>query len=411
MKHEITKFLPLLLLYLLLVIMFSSTTFQGDESGYVSYATRLLQGYQSPDGEIKLWWGIGYPIVLTPFIFLKLPWLAAKLLNAFFLFGAIIYFYKTLSLYIEKKYATIFTLFLGLYPPLIREIHLLLTESLVFFLVCGFTFHFCRSYREYGNSWFHLLAASVYLGYLALTKVFFGYVILAGLLSFLVLFIWRRTDRVMKTTCIYLMALIWCIPYLLYTYSLTGKVFYWGTSGGMSLYWMSTSYNTNEYGSWFSPKDVKEIPELTPHRDFFDKITGFSEVAMDDAFKKQAIENITHYPVKYFVNWIANIGRLLFSYPFSYTSQKLSTYFYILPNMFIVVSFILSVYPAILRRRTVPYEIYALLFFILITFGGTSLLSAYDRQFRPLVPVLLLWLSFVYLRILKIEVRSEVEIS
>lgn len=261
------------------------------------------------------------------------------------------------------------------------------------------------------NSWFHLLAASVYLGYLALTKVFFGYVILAGLLSFLVFFIWRRTAREKKTIYVYLMALILCIPYLFYTYSLTGKVFYWGTSGGLSLYWMSTSYNTNEYGSWFPPKKVKEIPELTPHRDFYDKISNFSEVARDDAFKKQAIENITRYPLKYLVNWVANIGRLLFSYPFSFTSQKLSTYFYIVPNMFIVVLFILSVYPAILRRRFIPYEIYALLLFNFIAFGGTSLLSAYDRQFRPLVPVLFLWLSFVYVRILKIEVRSEAEIS
>jgi hypothetical protein len=95
------------------------------------------------------------------------------------------------------------------------------------------------------------------------------------------------------------------------------------------------------------------------------------------------------------------VGRLLFSYPFSYTPQKISTYFYLLPNMFLVVFLVGSVYPAVLKRTTIPYEIYALLFFALIVMGGTSLLSAYDRQFRPLVPIFLLWLSFVYVRIWK----------
>lgn len=411
MKHDILKFLPLLALYLFFVFMFSSTTFVGDEGGYVKYASLLSHGYEFLNGEATLWWGPGYPIVLVPFALLQLPWLAAKLLNAFFLFGSIIYFYKTMNLYIENKYATIVTLFLGLYPPLMREVHLLITESLVFFLVCGFLYHFCRLHRELENSWFHLLVSSIYMGYLALTKIFFGYVILAGLLSFLAFFLWRRTDSAKKTTLIYLIALILCIPYLLYTYSRTGKIFYWGTSGGMSLYWMSTSYNANELGSWFSLKNVQDFPELAPHKDFFNKITSLPETAMDDAFKEQAIENITHYPVKYFGNWAANIGRLLFSYPFSYTNQKISTYFYILPNMFIVVLFLLGVYPAISRRKIIPFEIYALLLFALITFGGASLVSAYDRQFRPLIPILLLWLSFVYLRILKIEMVSDVEIS
>ncbi len=411
MKRDILKFLPLLVLYAIFVFIFSSNTLVGDENGYVKYASQIAQGFGSPSGETTLWWGPGYPIVLAPFVLMKSPWLATKLLNAFFLYGAIIYFYKTVSLYIESKYATVLTLFLGLYPPLIREVHLLLTESLVFFLVCGFLFHFCKLHRKSGNSWLHLFAASFFLGYLALTKVFFGYVILVGLLSFLIFFVWRRTENAKKTTFVYLIALIFCIPYLLFTYFRTGKVFYWGTSGGMSLYWMSTTYNPDELGSWYSFRDVQKSPELAPHRDFLNKITSLSETAMDDAFKKQAIENITHYPLKYLSNWAANVGRLLFSYPFSFTNQKLSTYFYILPNMFIVGAFILSVYPGFIRRKIIPYEIITLLIFVIISFGGTSLVSSFDRQFRPLIPILLLWLAFVYLRILRIEVRSETDLA
>jgi hypothetical protein len=266
-------------------------------------------------------------------------------------------------------------------------------------------FHFCKLFRGTEKKTFHLVVASLYLAFLALTKIFFGYVILAGLVLSLLLFVWRRQDPQKKTALFYGLALIWCIPYLLVTYSWTGKVFYWATSGGMSLYWMASPY-AGELGSWFSDDDVQALPELAPHREFFAGLADLSEVERDGAIKKQALENIIHHPLGYLRNWIANVGRLLFSYPYSYTPQKLSTYFYLLPNMFLVVFLLLSVYPAFLRRRAIPYEIYALLLFTSIALGGTSLLCAYDRQFRPLVPILLLWLAFVSVRILRIELRD-----
>lgn len=408
--YEMLSFLPLLILYLFLTVIFSSNTFIGDEGGYFEYANHLLNGRYSTRDHITLWWGPGYPIVLAPFIFFNLPLLAAKLLNPFFIFGAIVYFYKTLNLYTSKKYSIILAYCMGMYPPLIREVHLLLTESLVFLLVCGFMFHFCKLYKKPKSLWLHLLAASTYLGYLALTKIFFGYVILAGLSTVLFLFVWQRKDCFRKTVYVYVLALVWCAPYLIFTYSLTGKIFYWGTSGGSSLYWMSTPYK-NELGSWFDVAQVQKLPALSPHRDFFYRLAGLSEVARDDALKKKAIDNIAHHPRKYFINFISNIGRLLFSYPFSFTPQKLSTYFYILPNMFIVVLFTLSIYPAILRWQGIPYEIYMLLLFAIFAFGGFSLLAAYNRQFQPLAPIVLLWIYFIYTRVLKIEVRSESEIS
>jgi len=85
---------------------------------------------------------------------------------------------------------------------------------------------------------------------------------------------------------------------------------------------MSTPYNT-EMGDWFDIVDVQERPELAQHREFYDKLAGLSREERDSEYKKQSIDNITHHPAKYFINWMANIGRLLFSYPFSYTPQKL----------------------------------------------------------------------------------------
>ncbi len=403
MKRAIAKLLPLLLLYLLLVILLSTDAFQRNEGGYFAYARRLLGDYDS--SHLRLWWGPGYSLVLVPFVALDLPLLAARLMNAFFLFGALIYFYGTVSLYLEERYSLVITYILGLYPPFMRELPFLLTENLVYLLVCGFMFHFCKLLQGTGKKPLHLLAASLYLAYLALTKIFFGYVILAGLVLSLLLFAWRRQGRRKTTTVVYGLSLLWCIPYLLVTYSWTGKVFYWATSGGLSLYWMSSPH-AGELGSWYSDDDVQTIPELAPHRAFFAEMADLSEVERDAALKRQALDNIIHHPSSFLMNWIANVGRLLFSYPFSYTPQKLGTYFYLLPNMFLVVFLLLSAYPAGMRRKAIPYEIYALLLFALIATGGTSLLCAYDRQFRPQVPIFLLWMSIVYLRILRIEMRD-----
>lgn len=275
-----------------------------------------------------------------------------------------------------------------------RGVHLLLTESLVLFLVCGFAFHFCKLHKTASRVWPHLALASSYLCYLALTKVLFGYVIGAGLVASALLLLRQRDLSRKKTVYVYLLALVGCTPYLLLTHGTTGKPFYWGTSGGMSLYWMSTPYK-EEFGDWFSRAAVQERSELFRHREFFDRISAYSEVEQDRAFKEKAVANIQTHKAKYVSNWVANVGRLLFSYPFSYTPQKLSTYFYLFPNMVIVVLLLLSALPGVRHRDSIPFEIKALLFLDLVAFGGGSLLSAYARQFIPLVPILILWLVWV----------------
>lgn len=409
-KFVFLKFIPLLVIYLFLVAKFSVDYFQADEGGYYEIANQIIKGTYFSNGIF--WWGPGYPIILIPFILLNLPVFYAKLLNAFFLFGAILYFYRTVSLYLNKdRMAIILSYCLGGYPPLVREIYLLHTESLTFFLICGFIYHFCVLYKTEDDRGRRnqLITAAIYLGCLTLTKVFFGYVILVGLLLYGFLYAIKRNKAYLRTFLIYALSMTICVPYLVVTLTQTGRVFYWGTSGGMSLYWMSTPYK-NELGDWFSYEDVINRQELIQHRDFFKEIFDLPADERDEAFKAKAVENIMQNPIKYMFNWVANIGRLFFSYPFSYTPQKLSTYYYLLPNMFIFVLLVISIYPAILRYRSIPFEIYGLILFALIALSGTSLVSAYDRQFRPLVPIFLLWISFVYYRVLQINIRPEAEI-
>lgn len=398
------KFFPLLLLYIVIVLLCYSRDFWGDEVRYVMFATNLSHGHYSPLNKINLWNGPGYPIILLPFVLLKLPWLTAKLLNPLFLFLAILYFYYTLLIYMRERTALFSSYLLGLYPPFFRYIHQLLTETVSIFLVCGFLFHFCKLHHDNKNSRFHLLAASFYLGYLALTRIFFGYVILSGLVIFLSWYLWKKKDTLKKTALVYTFAMLLCLPYLFYTYTLTGKIFYWGNSGGLSLYWISTPYE-NELGDWVDFKDVYENPQFKNHLKLFQKLEALPPIQMDDELKKQAINNIIHNPLKYFKNWAANVGRMLFNFPYTYTYQKLTTYLYLIPDMFLVVFCVLCLYPSFFGRRLIPYEIYAVILFGLISFGGSSLLSAYNRQLVYITPIFLLWILFSLTHIVKVEIR------
>ena len=123
--------------------------------------------------------------------------------------------------------------------------------------------------------------------------------------------------------------------------------------------------------------------------------------------KRRAFYNITHYPRAFFKNWLANTGRLLFSYPYAHTQQKLSTYFYFIPNMFLFFLSILLIYPTVRGRKLIPYEIFAMMSFGIIYLGGTSIVSGVcPRHAMLVVPVLSLWIIFTLMRVLEFKIAK-----
>ncbi len=403
------RFLPLLFLYAFFIFLRSPSSLEGDESRYVRHAQNLSQGYFSPPDASELKSGPGYPLALLPVVLLKLPWPAGRMLNALFLFFAVLYFFSTLRLYLKERAASFFSYVFGLYPFFLKYIHLMYSETFAIFLVCGFIFHFCKTYTEVRKSWLQGLLAVLYLGSLTLTKVFFGYVILAGILFFVILTLWRKTEALKKSALIYLGALLLCVPYLAYTYSLTGKVFYWSIYGGTNLYWMTSPYeeelgDPRGGGGGVGHLQQSGIPELTEHHGpFFEEIAALSPVEWDARLKAKALNNIHHHPRKFIKNWICNVGRMLFNYPYSYTPQRMGTLFNIWTNMFIVVFSIVCIYPSTVVRKKMPFEIFALLFFGVVSFLGSSFLAAYERHFRVLVPIFALWIIVTLTRLVKIE--------
>ncbi|HML24844.1 MAG TPA: hypothetical protein PKD09_24530 [Aggregatilinea sp.] len=413
MKSAI-RLLPLLCVYILVVVLAAPNGLAAgdDEARYVQYAENLSHGFYSPEGRSDLWFGPGYPLVLVPFTMAGLPWIAARLLNAVFLYAAAVVFYATLRLYMQERHALIGAYAFGLYLPSWYLVYRLYSEPLALLLLVLMIYFFCRVFRPGQlRPAAYVVLAGLCLAALALTKVFFGFVILAGVVVCGLLFAATRQPVFRTVVVMSAVALAACAPYLIYTYRLTHQVYYWGNSGGLSLYWMSSPY-PDDLGDWHSKTDFNS-DEYTDdghtltvnHSAFFSRVNSMTDLDRDAAFKRQAIRNIREHPVKFLKNWAANVGRLLFNYPYSYTQQKLSTYAYILPNLILLAAVIISLYPTWRARARIPHEILLLLGFDLLVFGGSSVLSAYNRQFLPVVPVIVLWIAFVWTNLARIELR------
>ena len=201
---------------------------------------------------------------------------------------------------------------------------------------------------------------------------------------------------------------------------MTGKPFYSGTGGGEIFYFRTAPY-PHEYGSWFSPADIyvdesEHAPSkglqgdlsylIKNHKPFFDEIKDLSYVERDSAFMAKAIENIVNHPKVYIKNTFVNLGRLFFNYPHSYRYERLDTYGYFIPNMFIFVLLVLSILPGAYAWRRLPFELMALVLFFLIYLGGLTVLLGLGRYFILLVPVFLLYIVFVLSKIVDIKISK-----
>ncbi len=402
------RLLPFLFLYLAICFVFAPLHNVGDESRYLYFANNLLKGFYSPPyPDYNLWNGPGYPLFLSPFIFLKIPLLYLRFLNGLLLFSSLLISFKTISIFASKKSAYIFTVILGLYFPIFEMLPLIFTECLTWFLICLFCYLFSKSYLEKEISWRLTFLTSFILAFLAMTKVIFGYVIAIMIIVslFTLLFSKLRTSA-KKSGLIFLISFIFCLPWLYYTHSLTNKLFYWTNSGSMSLYTMSAPF-PNELGDWKSEIELKQNPN---HKAFMDSIENLNSLERDEAFKNAAIKNIKKHPNKYFSNWLANIGRLLFSYPFSNQynhAQNLKTYWFILPNMFIIVILALTLPLSIVNLKKFPDSLIYLFIFFTIYLFGCTLVSTYRRMFYVTLPYWFLFISFVFNKLVSVKINKD----
>jgi 4-amino-4-deoxy-L-arabinose transferase-like glycosyltransferase len=260
----------------------------------------------------------------------------------------------------------------------------------------------------------YLLLSGVTIAILALTKPIFGYVLVFLILIVGVLWILnKKSINFQRTFLTLLIALITTLPYLIYTYHVTKKVFYWSTVGGNNLYWM-TSPNQLEYGDWFP--DIKGDSTARPYNSYFEQhiilnhAQDFEQInryesgpKRDAAYKKIAVNNIQAHPIKFLKNCISNMGRILFNFPYSYKNQHPETLLRLPFNGIIVLLSLFCVIPTFKNWKNVNFGIRLLLLFAFLYLGGSVLGSAETRMFTMIVPILIIWIPAILQKSIRIN--------
>ncbi len=365
-----------------------------DEATYLGYARNLTHGlYARPhtlNPSAFLWHGPGLPAFLAPLVALHAPLgLMRVLAGPVLLFAALCVFDALARLYVSERAALLATYGLALYLPFLTVTGDIYAEPLATLCLTLAVFFMVRSFR--GGRRDHLWAGVAFAA-LALCRLEYGYVLLAALLLSCVWLLLRRSARARHSTIAAALALVLCIPWLGYTYSLTSKPFYWGNSGGDSLYWMSAPGNL---GDWHSGTEVFALPQLASARPLFTELARMKPVEQDERLQHVAFENMRHDPTHYLANVGRNVSRLLFNAPysfgaahapFSFTREKNGAVIYAVPNALLLVLLGAALVLGIRTRDRLGPEILPVAVLIALGFAVHVPLAAYARFVIPLIP-------------------------
>ncbi|WP_426583649.1 ArnT family glycosyltransferase [Mucilaginibacter sp. R-33] len=397
-------FSPFLVYYVYRVLKFKYPVLYGDEPRYVGFASNLIHGFYSPPApDINLWSGPGYPIVLMPCAALHLPVIWYPLLNALFFYLSVVFFYQALRYMVKEKLAMLFAVIWAFYINLYQFLPAIYTEVFTSFLIVSIVYSVTLYFVKHKT--IYLVLSGFLIGFLALTKIIFGYVILLCLIICLLLSI-IKAIRISCINAVYIfaIALLTTVPYLSYTQHLTGKIFYWGNSGGMSLYWMSSPYDL-EYGDWKAPylsNSILPMPFKSTEGDSLLQANHAKEISFimahqgveqDELFKKAAIRNIKSAPKKFVKNYFYNISRMLFDFPYSYTYQVTQTISNIITGSLLLWASVICLVISVINRKQIIYPVKLTMLLFTVYFLLSGFASAYVRQLDVVVPILLFWIA------------------
>ena len=234
-QNPFLLFSPFLLLYIILVLKFSVNALVGDEIRHIYFANNLLNGFYSPSSpHVNLAIGPGYPIIISPLLALHLPYLCIKLLNPLFYYLSTIFLFRSLIQMVSFRKTLLVCLFWSCNYLMFSYMFAMLTEIFTILLVTILIFCAINAFKseDIRRTKKYIWLTGLVMGYLALTKVIFGYVILAMLVGSGILWLIKRSaENYRMGLIVAAIALGTTVPYLVYTYHLTGRVFYWGTFG------------------------------------------------------------------------------------------------------------------------------------------------------------------------------------
>jgi 4-amino-4-deoxy-L-arabinose transferase-like glycosyltransferase len=321
---------------------------------------------------------------------------------------------------VSAKMSLIFGLAWACYYVAYQNLQYIVPETFTYFLVSTLIFLIIKSFKANtpAESRKYIILTGIVLGFIVLTKMIFGYVLMFMLLGFGILWIINRGNLNFRKGFIMLtLALLTTSPYLIYTYNLTGRLFYWGM-GSDTLYWMSTPYK-GEYGDWklglgmnaiesgnYNIPGVDSILRAHHEKDLI-QTEKYIGLEWDDEFKKLAIKNITEHPLKYAQNVFYNVGRLIFHFPFSYAVQRPKILIIFPIHGILLTLMLFSLIPTVINWRKIPTSLQFLLVLTFLYLGASVLVTTFVRMFTIVVPILLFWIAVIVQNTLKINLKFE----
>ena len=376
----------------------------GDEPEYLNLADNIAHGFYregTTDGPLNmcfpgwttpdLWYGPGFPAFLSPLVAAGLSVSVIRFVGPLLLLASVLLFYRLLLFTVRPRVALAGAFALGLFVPLYRYLPFLHSEFLALALVTGSMLAIAAMLR--GGGRLTLALAVACLAGLALTRVAFGWVLTILFVIWLVRWAFTRSATARRLALAYGLALALCAPWLAYTWHVTERPLLWGTSGSLSLYWMSSPY-PEDRGDWHCASDVFTEDWLAPHRTFFSAHASESPTEQNRALERRAREQIVDHPGKYAENLAANGSRMLFNTPYGRRGLDARTLVFLVPGVLLVGSLAAAIALLVRRRRTLPPEGAAFALFAAVAFAVHLPISAYTRMFIPILPPVL-WLVVV----------------
>jgi hypothetical protein len=363
-----------------------------DEPSFLGYAARLLEGGYAVTAPATsyLWHGPGLPTLLAPLVAAGAPlWAMRLLVGPVLLYAAVVAFARVVRVGLPGRPARAYAVALGLYAPVYSVVGTMHKEPLALLLVTVAMGAATVAVRR-GSAW-ACVAAGAALAGLAMTRLEYGWVLFAACAAAVPLALLRRraTSGARRAVALLGVACVLCAPWLGYTHHVTDRPFYWGNSGGLSLYWMS-SPAPGQLGEWHAVHTVFRDARLVPYRPLFHRLQRLPPLRRDQALRTLAARQARTHPGKYLENLAANVDRALFAAPFSVPVPPLAQALVVLCNVVLLAMLALAARRAWRQRGRLPPEAPLFAGLAGLGFAIHMLPSSEPRMVIPLVP-LVLW--------------------
>lgn len=431
-QKEFFYLLPILIIYVGLIFIVGRDNPIGDGERYWQFSENILNGFYANKDLSPgfLWNGPGYPLFIAFLRLFNLTTFSITLFNSLFIYLSSVFFFKTLINYLsfnKSLFLSYFMIASNLTLPIYATY--LYTEPITLFLVTLILYFIFKLFKTDKNK--YIVYSSIAFTFLILIKVIFAY-----FLPILVILLFFLKDIFLRKIFLTLvLSLLFTLPYQIYTYNLTQKVFYWSDAGGDLLYWISSTEEI-DLGQW-QEKNTPLLKEtikdkysnLNPnllnslndkifenrnkvHGAFLDSIKNFNGIEKDNALKHKALKNIKNNKLIFLKNWLFNVSRLFTGSPTSLYFKPPNTPIRSLINIalssFLLFIYLISVCIFILNPKKHDKYVLVIFLFFIIYLGGTSLLAVQSQRFLiPITPALFLFSGIILNNTIKLKIKND----